>query len=144
MSNPQQEQEAIKNFFMAISKLKQLGIIRSDKYLGDIGEYICVQLYNMQLSKSQRQEGYDGLIGDKRCQVKFHNSPKRTNIYVGDPSKYDLLIVVLGPNSKLRPDNKNDFLIYKFTPKYISKNCKRKKGYYCAKKDLKKINDRYS
>jgi len=32
--------EAIKGFYDSVENLKSLGIIRSDKYLGDIAEYI--------------------------------------------------------------------------------------------------------
>jgi hypothetical protein len=42
------------NFFDAIKMLRDSNIIRSDRYLGDIGEYICQKLYGMTLNDSGR------------------------------------------------------------------------------------------
>lgn len=38
------EKVAIQNFFDVVEELKQLEVIRSDKYLGDIGEFIAAHL----------------------------------------------------------------------------------------------------
>lgn len=105
---------AIREFFLAASKLRTLKVIRSDSYLGDIGEYICHHFYKLELAKSGRQPGHDGSDADGLVQVKYHGSPTRTNIDLGDPSSYDHVVVVLGPNSLLRPKGiAGDFLVYR-------------------------------
>jgi hypothetical protein len=123
------------NFFKVVKLLRDNKIIRSDKYLGDIGEYICQKLYGIKLNDSGREKGYDGTINEKKYEIKFHNSLTRTNIYLGNPEIYDVLLVVLGPDSLLRPKNEqDDFLVYKMHKKYVKDNFKQKSGYCCGKR----------
>lgn len=46
----------IENFFKATKVLKDEKVIRSDRYLGDIGEYICQVLYGLELNESGGRE----------------------------------------------------------------------------------------
>lgn len=104
---------AIGNFFEAAEKLKNLGIIRSDKYLGDIAEFICTSTLGMAVAKSGRQPGHDGHIDGKKVQVKF-NGGTSTTVECGNPDEYEELIVVLGPNSVMRQSNLTPaYLIYR-------------------------------
>ena len=134
-------EEKILGFFNAVQDLKKAGIIRSDKYLGDIGEYICEQLYKIKLSDSKREKGYDGIAEGKKYQVKFHNSQTRTNIYLGKPKEYDIVLVVLGPESLLRKGLNcvDSFIVYKFTSSEVEK-FKNKSGYCCGKAQFKEDN----
>jgi len=107
---------AIVAFFDAVAELRNQGVIRSDKYLGDLGEYICQHFYAIELAASGRQPGYDGINTEGLVQVKYHGSSTRTNIDLGNPNEYDILLIVLGPSSLLRPKNHTeDFLIYRMT-----------------------------
>ena len=107
--------DAIGEFFAAADKLKEFGIIRSDRYLGDIAEFICASSFGMVMAASGREPGHDGLIQDKRIQVKFHGGTSNT-VDCGNPDNYDELIVVLGPRSKLRPVGAaSTFLIYRIS-----------------------------
>lgn len=129
--------KAIAEFFISVKTLKDLGVFRSDKYLGDLGEYICKYLYDIELAENGRQQGYDGIDtkDSSLVQVKFHGSSTRTNIDLGDPDKYDYLLVVLGPDSLLRaPSNTGDFLIYRFSSTTV-KNYKQgdSNSYSCGK-----------
>lgn len=109
----EQQLAAIGEFFSAADKLKKLGIIRSDKYLGDIAEFIVVSQLGMDQARSGREPGHDGHIKDKKVQVKFNGGSSIT-IECGDPNDYDELIVVLGPNSVMRtPDLTTPFAIYR-------------------------------
>lgn len=122
------------NFFDEIKMLRDSKIIRSDRYLGDIGEYICQKLYGITLNDSGREKGYDGTIDGKKYEIKFHNSVTRTNIYLGNPDIYEILLVVFGPDSLLRPMHaKDDFLIYMITNKYVKNHFKQKSGDCCGK-----------
>ena len=101
-SKANQQEVAIDAFFSSVDRLKDLGVIRSNKYLGDIAEFLCSNLFDMQLADSQKQKGHDGMIDGLRCQVKFSGGSSQT-IDLGSPELYDRLILVLGPESVLRP-----------------------------------------
>ena len=112
----QETKEALKQFFSAQKELYQLGVIQSREYLGDIGRYLCQVVYNLELPKSRRQAGYDGTIGTSRVQIKINNCPIGTPVRLSEPFEYDELIVILGPNCFLRPDNiEGDFIFYRFS-----------------------------
>jgi hypothetical protein len=126
---------AISDFFAAVAQLRELGIIRSDKYLGDLGEYICTHFYGINLASSGRQAGYDGTDADGTIQVKYHGSTTRTNIDLGDPEQYQNLLVVLGPSSLLRPTQfAGDFLVYRMSAEQVRRHKNTDKGTYsCGK-----------
>lgn len=132
------EKELIREYFKSVAKLQDKNIVRSDKILGDLGEWICVNKYGLVLEASGRQPGYDGKIKNETVQVKVHNSPEGTNLSVGNPENYDQLIVLIGPRSKLRIGNgASSFHSYIFTSQEVKNLMTRKSGYYCAKKTLK-------
>lgn len=135
------EKQLIRDFFSCASKLLDANIVRSDKLLGDIGEWLCVKKYGLVLADSGRNPGYDGHIDGKRVQVKVHNSPKGTNLSVGNPDKYDELIVLIGPRSKLRiVSEKNSFHAYRFTSSEVEEKMRRDSGHYCARTTLEDKN----
>lgn len=129
----------IRAYFDCTSKLVDAGLIRSDKVLGDLAEWICVRRFGLVLETSGRHPGYDGLIENSKVQVKAHNSPKGTNLSVGNPDHYDELIVLIGPRSRLRigPAGQN-FHVYRFKADYVEANFRRDSGCYCARKGLAK------
>lgn len=126
---------AISEFFDAVTKLRKLGVIRSDKYLGDLAEYIGKHFYQIELAVSGRQVGYDGVDNEGKVQVKYHGSPTRTNIDLGDPNQYDNLLVVLGPDSLLRSTaHEEHFLVYRMSSATAKSHLNQKKGTYsCGK-----------
>ena len=105
------EKELLRNFFGFTANLIEAGIVRSDKVLGDIAEWLCVKNFDLVLCQSGRHPGFDGHIGSRRVQVKMHNSPEGNNLSVGKPSAYDELIVVIGPRSKLRIERCRELLL---------------------------------
>ena len=110
------EKQLIREYFESVAKLQDANIVRSAKVLGDLGEWICVRKYGLVLESSGRHPGYDGKINNEKVQVKVHNSPEGTNLSVGNPEKYDHLIVLIGPRSKLRIGNvEASFHSYRFT-----------------------------
>lgn len=138
--------KAIHNFFKAVEKLQELGIVRSSKYLGDIGEFLASRSFSLKLTESQRQKHIDAQKKGKKYQIKFHNAQVGTNINIGDPTKYDFLIIVIGPKSKIREDdhNESEFRIYLFKKKEIMKwSNKSNKGIYVAKTKLENCSQKY-
>ena len=45
---------ALQEFFSAVDRLKELNVIRSNKYLGDIAEFLCVSRFGITLAESGR------------------------------------------------------------------------------------------
>ncbi len=110
---------AIGEFFSAADCLKKLEIIRSDRYLGDIAEFIAKAQLGMTMAKSCREPGHDGHIDGKRVQVKFNGGTSIT-IDVGNPEAYDELIVILGPNSVMRASDLSDpYVIYRIPSEVV-------------------------
>ena len=123
--------EALKQFFSAQKKLNQLGIIHARDYIGDIGSYLCQVAYDLELPKAPRQADYDGMIGASRVQVRINNCPIGTPVRLTEPVECDELIVVLGPNCFLRPENvEGDFIFYRFTRDEALKKFKSSSGGY--------------
>ena len=91
----------LKNFFHSTSQLKQNEIIRSSNYTGDIAEYLCKEIYELDLCKSQREECYDATKNDLLYQIKINNSSQKTNQIIGNPNKYDFLLLLITAESKL-------------------------------------------
>lgn len=124
-------------FFEVIENLKRNNVFRSDNYLGDLAEYICAQEFGIILSANKRKKSVDGKSKNgQKVQIKYHGSSTKTNVNLGDPTKYDLLYIVIGPFSKLRnQEQKSPFLIYEFSSDEIVVY-KQKKGYYSGGKKI--------
>ena len=115
------QSSAINQFFTAVERLKSLKVIRSDKYLGDIAEFICKDQFGLKLATSGRQPGYDGHIQNKKAHVKFAGGSSRT-VDCGDPEQYDELLILLGPKSVLRNELKpKGFVAYRIPSDVVKK-----------------------
>lgn len=124
-----QQERAIDTFFSAVETLRQLGVIRSGKYLGDIAEFLCCNLLHMELAKSKKQTGHDGMIQGLRCQVKFSGGAS-TTVDLGKPDAYDRLIIVLGPDSALRPPGlSRRWIIYNVPSEVVIEKVPHRDGY---------------
>lgn len=136
--------KAITEFFDIATKLEELKIVRSSRYLGDIGEFLCKEEFDINLEEGLRAEGHDATDENGRVQIKFSNSVKSNNINVGLPTKYERLIIVIGPNSKLKESEHltNEFRLYNF-PSSVVKEWESPSGnYYCAKAKLINCSDK--
>ena len=132
------EKTAIQALLKAVRELRSLNVIRSDRYLGDLGEFLAARQYDLKLAKSKRQKGHDTEGLEQRTQVKFHNSTTRTNIDLGQPAQYDRVVVVLGPDSKLHQKGKSEgkVVFYIFDSAHVEKEFKSKKSFCTGKKGL--------
>ena len=120
----------LKQFFSSTDDLIEKGIIRSSKYTADIAEYLCQEIYELTLCKSQREPGFDGKDkNNKVYQIKINNSKKKTNQEIGNPNQYDFFLLMITSNSKLFDNRLKDtfIAIYKLNSeillerKYIAK-----------------------
>jgi hypothetical protein len=132
------QESAITQFFSAVSLLEESGVIRSSRYLGDIGEFLCQEEFGIVLASHLRQTGHDGVEGDDLVQIKFSNSTAANNIKVGNPENYNALIIVLGPRSKLREsDHKpSEFRFYRYSKAEVQTWRTAGNNYFCAKDRL--------
>lgn len=136
MAITSEQSTAIAEFLAAAAKLRRLGVIQSDRYLGDLGEFLATKEYDLELAVSQRQRGYDTKGDENRGQIKFHNSAKRTNLILGSPDEYDRVIVVLGPDSLLHPQGMHAgaYCFYEFSSEHVREHFARARGFSCGKR----------
>jgi len=111
----QRQRLAITSFAASIKELKDAGVIRSHRYLGDLAEFLCADAFSIDLATNLRQAGHDGTREQLRAQIKYGGGSK-TNMDLGDPSTYEEVYIVLGKESVVRSyPHDADFLIYKLT-----------------------------
>lgn len=134
----EEQMKAIAEFYAAADKLRKLKVVRSDRYLGDIAEFIVKESLGMELAKSCREKGYDGLINNKKVEVKY-NGGKSITVNAGKPNTYDELIIILGPKSVMRlPELLDEYVIYRIPSSYVIQKVPHKDGVIrFAKGDLK-------
>jgi hypothetical protein len=124
---------AIFAFIAAVAQLRNAGIVRSHRYLGDLGEFLCADAFAINLATNLRQVGHDGHIEARRVQVKYHGG-KSTTVDLGNPALYDEIFVILGPESVLhRSDCPEDFLIYRLSASEILAFPSTNGNYFCAR-----------
>lgn len=132
------QQSAIAGFFASVLQLEAVGVIRSSRFLGDIGEFLCKEAFDVTLASQLRQAGHDGMDKSGRVQIKFNNSTEGNNINVGDPKGYETLVIVVGPQSKLREDDHgpHEFRLYRYSNEDVLAWKSKSNRYYCAKERL--------
>ena len=131
--------QLILEFFTIVDKLKSMNVVWSDRYLGDIGEFLAARKYGVKLSDNLREPTIDGYIGKQSVQIKYSGSPTGTNINVGNADFYDILILVLTNSSLHYPDDAEfDLVTYKIDMSdLIREQLKTEKGnYYISKSKL--------
>lgn len=120
-----EELQLLREFEDVKARLRVAGIVRSGNVTGDIGEWLMVRQYGLELHPSCRNKGFEGYIELEgvryRAQVKVHNAGIGKNQMVGDPTMYDMLIVLIGPESTLRDASVKEggpgsFHVYIFEP----------------------------
>ena len=98
MSADHEAAEAIKGLARAITKLKDLGVIRSRRFTGDLGEWYVATLWDGEAAESQTEKAWDIRLPSKeRAQVKTqtYDQGNRWNYLDSDPDLFDRLIAVI-------------------------------------------------
>jgi hypothetical protein len=100
---------ALKNYFTASLRLRELGItINSKDFTSQLGEWIIEYYFNGKRASSGNQKDWDIKINDKKVQVKTHAKSASTKarwsyIRKDEEAEIDILIIiVLGQNYKLK------------------------------------------
>jgi len=141
------QKEAIQNFFKSLKVLRRMNIVRSDVILGDIGEFLCTfAFHGLQLVPEKTNEGYDAYFNQKKVQIKYSNSPDAKNIDLGNPEKYQELIVVLGKESahRMMDEPDVDYIFYKYSSVEVIEKFKVSSGYKLSRtKHFKKAEKQY-
>ena len=89
---------AVRDLSGAISKLKDLGIIRSRRFIGDLGEWYVATLWGARMSNNQVEKGWDLKTPEGvRLQVKTqtYDRENRWNYLDSDLGLFDRLIAVI-------------------------------------------------
>lgn len=83
MMNPDAEQfqirAAIDNLVCAKERLSALRVIRSERLVGEIGEWLFTAIYGGTRATSSSQKGWDVKLDEKRVQVKTHAKGDKNN-----------------------------------------------------------------
>ena len=137
MPNPSNNQKsAINQFFASIKQLRETGVIRSNRFLGDLAEFLCAKAFNIQLESNQRAKGLDGTRNGISVQIKYHGG-KTTTANLGNPNDYEELYLVVGPESVFRKKvDSDDFLVYKFTKAQVRRRRTSSGKYQVSKNGL--------
>jgi hypothetical protein len=131
----QEIESALRGFFAAQARLAELGVIHSRDYIGDIARYLCTIVYGLKPKRSRRPAGYDGTIGAAKTRVLVNNCPTGTKVRLVEPLEFEHLVVVLGPNSTLRPEGLEEtFVLYRFTMDEAIERFRTPGGHYIAGK----------
>lgn len=131
-----EQTKAIKQFKLAVQELRRSGVVRSDRILGDIGEFLCAGHFGIELEPNLRERGHDGKLNNKLVQIKYHGG-KSTTVNLGDPKQYAEAFIVLGPESVLRPENeKAEYLVYRLDADALEKSKTDNGNYHCTKSRL--------
>jgi len=69
--------EALDNMHEAIEKLRSLGVIRSQKWTADYGEWLVAKLFASDLAESRTQSGWDIEIDGKKVQIRTSFIPQK-------------------------------------------------------------------
>lgn len=123
---------ALRDFFTAQRKLHEFGVIGSKHYIDDIGVYLCSRIYRLEpVIKKGKDLGYEGLIDTSRIAVRLTNCPTGTPVRIAAPVSFDELIVVLGPNSWMRPEGINaEFITYRLSKEEVLDRFRESNGIY--------------
>lgn len=125
----------------SLRELKRVGVIRSRRITGDIGEWIISTLYGAKMSSSRTQKGWDLSLNGQRLQVKtcsYTSDEANQWSYLGsDPDCFDRMVVVILEEDEFRvrslhevPVSKLRGLLHEHTGK------SRKQGPYFRWRDL--------
>lgn len=144
----EEQKQALKQFFDSLETLKKTGVIRSNNIFGDIGEFLCAEVYpGLSLNLGKTTPGFDAQYNGQNVQIKFSNSPDAKNIDLGKPDCYQMLIVVLGSESAhlMENDEDADYLFYQYDSAEVIKHFSVDSGYKLSKnKHFKKAAKQFS
>lgn len=97
-SDVSQISDALERWCSAISDLKNLGVVRSQKVLSDFSEWLVTEIYAGERPRSRAHPGYDVLAGSEKIQVKAHakseENPNRWST-IKDLEKFDTLVLLI-------------------------------------------------
>lgn len=91
--------EAIDHITSGKQALRNLKVIRSERLVGEIGEWFAEELLGAKRADSTSQAGYDNRLGDLKIQVKTHakgdDNNARWTEYRYDRGVFDELIILV-------------------------------------------------
>ena len=95
------------SIILAKQRLRELDVIRSERFVGEIGEWLAETIFGGKRVKSTSQKGYDIIRGELRVQVKTHAKGDENNArwteFKYEMGQFDeFLIIVMSKELKLK------------------------------------------
>jgi hypothetical protein len=99
-NNYRDVRDALNQIVSAKQILRNLKVIRSERFTGELGEWFVGEMYNALPAASTSQKGWDLMLGDRRIQVKTHakgdgNNARWTELGKYTEEDFDELIIVV-------------------------------------------------
>ena len=98
---------ALEELFAVQDKLRKLGVLRSQRLVTDLGEWVGMIVANAERSPSRTERGWDLRKGDRRIQVKAHakaasNTARHTDLPYEETEFDELMLVIFSERYQLR------------------------------------------
>lgn len=91
--------KAVQQLVLAKNKLKSLGVLRSERLVGEFGEWFAEQLISGKRAISTTQSGWDIICNEKKYQVKTHakseSNGARWTEWKYTKKEFDFLILLI-------------------------------------------------
>lgn len=91
--------KAVQQLVLAKNKLKSLGVLRSERLVGEFGEWFAEQLISGERAISTTQSGWDIICNEKKYQVKTHAKSDSTGArwteWKYTKKEFDFLILLI-------------------------------------------------
>ena len=83
------------NIAHALKALKEAKVIRTKNLVGDLGEYYCSQIFNIQLNDTTVEKGFDGYDEhNKRVEIKTGREPANRSKIIFRGFEFDYCLYV--------------------------------------------------
>ena len=79
MNTAKEARAAINKIVEGKKSLRELDVIRSERLVGEIGEWLAESIFGGERAKSSSQKGYDLVIKGKKYQIKTHAKGDKNN-----------------------------------------------------------------
>ncbi|MGV0923929.1 DUF6998 domain-containing protein [Empedobacter tilapiae] len=85
----------LKVFSEILKKLKKDHIIKTNNLVGDLGEYFCKELFQINLNESTVEKGFDGYDHNKlKVEIKTRRTPKGNSKVIFKNFQFDYCLFV--------------------------------------------------
>lgn len=99
MNTAKEARAAINKIVEGKKSLRELDVIRSERLVGEIGEWLAESIFGGERAKSSSQKGYDLIIDSKKYQIKTHAKGDKNNArwtqFKYNKGEFDFFIIIV-------------------------------------------------